>query len=199
MNPQKINIEKTYALTVAYNQNEPKETSTIDFIPGHARLQELLSRDYSEAVQAGVIPGMDQIMFELQKVCMSSPGSTNALEFIQTMQSVSWSRPEMIPRFQMHTNRRIVIMDDARIKVVLILWNPGEESSIHGHPQGGCLFKVLSGQVEEKRYNPQDNGVLQSINAYYEGAVAYLDNRMSYHAVSNPTNQAAITLHAYTH
>ena len=69
---------------------------------------------------------------------------------------------------------------------------------IHGHPAGGCVFKVLQGTIEEKRYTSTINPELIAISKYQKGNMAYIDDQMAYHAVGNPFSTSAISLHVYT-
>ena len=69
---------------------------------------------------------------------------------------------------------------------------------MHGHAQGGCVFKVLKGSVQEKRYTPDAEQKLLATSRFEEQAMAYIDDEMAYHAVGNPFDEPAISLHVYT-
>jgi predicted metal-dependent enzyme (double-stranded beta helix superfamily) len=89
-------------------------------------------------------------------------------------------------------------MNNDLLKVVLIHWKPGKVSNIHGHPSGGCVFKMLHGKVEELRYSTGEDQKIISSNGYRKGSIAYIDDRLGYHAVGNPFGSSAVSLHAYT-
>jgi len=92
---------------------------------------------------------------------------------------------------------RHVLVNNAYLKVVLIHWKPGDTTSVHGHPSGGCMFKVLHGQVVENRYAP-DSRELLSTHLYHRRDQAYIDDTIAVHDVSNLSLLPAISLHAYT-
>jgi predicted metal-dependent enzyme (double-stranded beta helix superfamily) len=89
-----------------------------------------------------------------------------------------------------------VLIRNKFIKVVLIHWKPGTESSLHGHPGGGCVFKVLHGQLREKRYVPATEKLMK-VNKFQQGNTAYIDDKRAYHIVGNPFQSSAISIHAY--
>jgi predicted metal-dependent enzyme (double-stranded beta helix superfamily) len=92
---------------------------------------------------------------------------------------------------------RHVLISDHLFELVLIHWKPGKVSDIHGHPGGGCLFKVLQGKLEEVRYTPEKSPRLIATASYRSGSMAYIDDRIAYHQVGNPYGSSAISLHVY--
>jgi predicted metal-dependent enzyme (double-stranded beta helix superfamily) len=101
-------------------------------------------------------------------------------------------------RFTNNKETNHVLIQNEWLKVVLIHWKPGKYSSIHGHPSGGCVFKVLQGTLEEKRYTTGEDPKLLATSKYEKNSIAYIDDHMAYHAVGNPSNASAISIHVYT-
>ena len=58
-----------------------------------------------------------------------------------------------------HYTRNLIATDHVSYTLLLLCWNPGEESPIHDHPCDGCWMEVLQGQIQECRYRPsvEDN------------------------------------------
>jgi cysteine dioxygenase len=81
---------------------------------------------------------------------------------------------------------------------LLIHWRPGDETPIHGHAEGGCVFKVLKGRVTESRYTSDARKKFLSKGTYNKGTIAYIDDRMAHHSVGNPFTESAVSIHAYT-
>jgi predicted metal-dependent enzyme (double-stranded beta helix superfamily) len=103
-----------------------------------------------------------------------------------------------LQHFIKNRETRHVLVENKLITIVLIHWKPGKVSGIHGHPKGGCVFKVLQGKLEELRYSADASQKLLSSNGYRTGSIAYIDDRLGYHAVGNPFGSSAVSLHAYT-
>jgi hypothetical protein len=58
-------------------------------------------------------------------------------------------------------------------------------------------FKVLYGQIEEKRYTTDSKQQLLSGNTCYRSHTAYIDDVLGFHSVGNPNSTPAITLALY--
>lgn len=48
--------------------------------------------------------------------------------------------------------KNIIYQDDA-FELILIKWEKGSETSIHEHPDNGCILKLLEGKLKEERYD----------------------------------------------
>ncbi len=103
---------------------------------------------------------------------------------------------EAVQGIILNTETNTVLLDDEFMKISLIHWSPGKFSSIHGHPVGGCLLKVLHGEVNETRYDPQSCFITGS-KALGVGNVAYIDDTIALHRVGNTSGSSAISIHAY--
>jgi len=93
---------------------------------------------------------------------------------------------------------KYALINNTMMKVVLIHWDREETTSVHGHPAGGCMFKILHGSLVERRFNPAERERVISTHVYRSGALAYIDDTIALHDVSNRSSAGAISLHAYT-
>ena len=94
---------------------------------------------------------------------------------------------------------RNIIKKNKIMELVIITWNKNQKSGRHGHPVGGCIFKVLKGNINEEFYktmNPKDN--YQLLNQYKKDDVGYIDNTFGYHLVHNVENEVCVSLHIYS-
>jgi hypothetical protein len=48
--------------------------------------------------------------------------------------------------------KRILIFQNDRVEMLLIIWGKNSKSLIHDHPKNGCLFKLLCGKLKEDIY-----------------------------------------------
>ena len=146
----------------------------------------------------GSIPDLWPVCLDLYATFYQQNAPHSALQFIPVLQKLAAIDQAEVERFLRHPETRHVLIEHDWLKVVLIHWQPGKISSIHGHPQGGCVFKVLQGSLEELRYTTDASPKLLAVSTYQAGSMAYIDDRMGYHAVGNPFHTAAISLHVYT-
>lgn len=118
---------------------------------------------------------------------------------------------ELAPYFealQMRDWKNLVNMENGRpvnttvyqsdlYRMIIIHWEAHQKSSVHGHPGGGGLIKVLSGSLKETRFDPIDREEL-GIFGYSEGDVTYIHDEIALHQVKNPADRPAFSLHMYT-
>lgn len=94
---------------------------------------------------------------------------------------------------------RNIVKKNKIMELVIITWDKGQKSNRHGHPVGGCIFKVLKGNINEKFFktmNPKENH--QHLNQYQENDVGYIDNTLGYHLVHNVKDDVCVSLHIYS-
>ncbi len=90
-----------------------------------------------------------------------------------------------------------VLFHDDHLKMILIFWKGFQKSKKHGHPPGGGLMRVLSGNLFETRFDPF---APEKVLGKYEcpvGALSYIHDELALHVVENPNETPAISLHVY--
>jgi len=92
--------------------------------------------------------------------------------------------------------RNLISTDDKTYTLLVLCWNPEQESPIHDHPCDGCWLQVLEGGIREVRYDKQLNRTSQ-MDYQHEGDLSYITDNVGYHKVGNPTQKPAVTLHLY--
>ncbi|KAL7571287.1 hypothetical protein ACA910_008940 [Epithemia clementina (nom. ined.)] len=123
--------------------------------------------------------------------------------------------------------RNLIATDNETYTLLLLCWSPGRASPIHDHPCDGCWMRVIHGQVCECRYKEvEQQEQQQSANknsdssssrcceartthgddlplecthseTYQQGQVAFINDFLGYHKISNPSSELAVTLHLY--
>ena len=147
---------------------------------------------------SGKLPDLWEICYRLYHSFFEKNALYNALQFIPILKENLSIDPLQLERFMKNPETNHVLIQNDLLKVVLIHWKPGKYSNVHGHPAGGCVFKVLHGKIEEKRFTPDSNSDLLAVSTYERGGMGYIDDQMAYHAVGNPFSTSAISLHVYT-
>ena len=146
----------------------------------------------------GQIPDLWEVCFDLYNTFFNKTGPYTAMQFVPVLKKLVSISNLDLERFIKNPDTNHVLIQNELLKVVLIHWPSGKFSNIHGHPTGGCVFKVIHGRLEEKRYNTDGSPKLLVVSTYHNGGIGYIDDQMAYHAVGNPFNKPAISLHAYT-
>jgi predicted metal-dependent enzyme (double-stranded beta helix superfamily) len=166
-----------------------------DLVKGH---KDLLTPKALYQMSLGMLPDLWATCHELYSTFFDKNASNTAMQFVPILRDMITIKNMEIERFIKHPESNHVLIQNDLLKVVLIHWQPGKCSDIHGHPAGGCVFKVLHGSIEEKRYTSTANPELIAVSKYHKGSMAYIDDQMAYHVVGNPFDASAISLHVYT-
>lgn len=86
-------------------------------------------------------------------------------------------------------------------ELILLAWEKGQKSSIHGHDGNEGWVFVLQGEFEEKRYtlNPETEDLnLKSKVTLKEKEVCYTSkNTSEFHSISNINDGRSLSLHLY--
>jgi hypothetical protein len=159
--------------------------------------ESILKPGIFDQMAKGRIPDLMDVCLKMTIFFNHKQAPYSAMQLIPVMQNVPAIGSEQARRFINNRETRHVLMSDDRFELVLIHWRPGKASDIHGHPGGGCLFKLLHGKLEELRYAPEPSGRLLSTTSLRSGHMAYIDDQMAYHQVGNPYGTSAISLHLY--
>lgn len=90
------------------------------------------------------------------------------------------------------------LFQNEHFRLVLIYWEGYARSKKHGHPEGGCLLKVLSGRLTEARFDPFEPQRMVGEFHFSRGEVSYIHDALAYHIVENPVAEPAVSLHIYS-
>ena len=93
-----------------------------------------------------------------------------------------------------YTKKTIYI--DKNIEVVLIGWETGQSSPIHDHPDNGCIYRILSGNMMDIRYDK--DLCIVSENRLNVDDVGDIIGSKEYHKMSNSVESRASSIHIYS-
>ncbi len=81
---------------------------------------------------------------------------------------------------------------------ILLCWDKGAKTPIHGHDDQDCWVYQVDGSVKEKRYKESaESFQVTNESVLNPGRVTYMHDRMGYHSIENIGRQRAMTLHVY--
>lgn len=134
---------------------------------------------------------------EFKKVFSELKNPNSAMDFIPALQKISLLKKSEVEKFANLKDRSQVLWENEHVTLRLIYWPPKTNGKIHGHTDGGCIFKVLYGNIEEYRYSSLENPILLASTLYRAGGMAFIHDHIAYHSVNNPEDTAAVSLHFY--
>lgn len=96
---------------------------------------------------------------------------------------------------------RNAIFKNEHFELILLCWEPGQETPIHDHDGADCWVYHVAGEIEEQRYADlnavkQDEFTLAKAQA---GDLCYMHDKLGLHSLHNRGQERAITLHCYAH
>jgi len=182
------NVTSVYSSNNSYNDGLRTNFSRENLLVPAANLQ----------MKNGMVPELWNVCLELFNTFFVNQAPYSAIQFIPVLQQLNGINNDQLKRFLKNPETRQVLVQNELVKIVLIHWKPGKVSDVHGHPKGGCAFKVLHGKIEELRYTTDSSQRIISSCGYRAGSIAYIDDNIGYHAVGNPFGTSAVSLHVYT-
>ncbi len=161
------------------------------------RKEDPISQNMAFQMATGRIPDLREVCLELADTFIKISAPYSAMQFVPVLKRLQTLDREQVKRLLKNPQTRHVLVSTDRFELVLNLWKPGKASDIHGHPDGGCVYKLLQGKLEELRYTPDHSPRLLSTASLRNGSLAYINDGIAYHQVGNPYGTPAISLHAY--
>lgn len=151
---------------------------------------------YAE-MKSGLIPNFDDLYHDFLALKPKSGELLPAFKLLPALRNFKLSKKD-IDQLMCSPKHKHILAQNEQVKIMVIRWQPGDASDIHGHAIGGGLIKVVHGEIKEKRFSADKRQDLLSESRYCTGHIAYIDDVMGLHSVSNVNPNPALTLHIYT-
>jgi cysteine dioxygenase len=84
------------------------------------------------------------------------------------------------------------------LEIVLICWEPGQFCPLHDHPKGGCLIRILQGEMKQTTYELDVNPRLIGTNTMTVNDIVYMEGNAMGHEMQNVSGKRAVSLHLYS-
>ena len=146
--------------------------------------------------QQGILPDLKSVCSRLFYTFSHNEAPYSALQFYPTLSKVKPLTNHEVIKLKSAPEKSTVLVDNEYMKVILIVWDKGDQSSIHGHAFGG-MYKVLHGTIQEKRYTSDQDQTLIKVSNWKVNELLYIDNQLAFHSVGNPFDDVAVSLHVY--
>lgn len=94
--------------------------------------------------------------------------------------------------------RNCIVRTDA-YELILICWSEGQITPVHCHGGEECWVYMVDGQIEETRFEDDDNGDIRPVHSMSltEGKITYMNDEMGYHKLHNVNTGRSMSLHLY--
>jgi hypothetical protein len=88
--------------------------------------------------------------------------------------------------------QKTLLFRNEHFDVYQINWTKNSETPIHCHPKNGCLLKVVSGVLEETKYNNKE----EIVSIYNKNDISYIDDNLGKHKIK--ALEDSISIHIYS-
>lgn len=171
----------------------------------------LLTKRYSTSVQYSLFNdnSFQNLVQDLTTTLKDAPKQKtanvrevlNLLRFYESMENKEnqWNKFAIRDKSVNYTRNMVTDIGN-HSKLLVLVWEPGKQSTIHDHPNTHCFMKILKGQLQEKLYDPKttaDDKILKRTTTLPNNGVAYITDDIGLHQIKNPTADVAISLHLY--
>lgn len=92
---------------------------------------------------------------------------------------------------------RTLVGFDSKFVALLLCWERGQRSPIHDHSGASCWVKMLSGSLQEVKFQRDADGKLYEIGEerFMKDDVSYMNDSLGLHQIINPSNdEPAVSL-----
>lgn len=105
--------------------------------------------------------------------------------------------------FQPTKYTRNLVSLDERFELLVLCWNPGQETPIHNHEGQNCWMAVLDGGLDEVHFAfPDETSALPPEQletfAYRPGDVGYIHDDIALHIIRPTRERSSVSLHLYS-
>ena len=160
-------------------------------------VEETINHEAFHQMAEGQLPDLREFCLALAGIMHSARAPESAEDLLPFLDSLPELDEPAIKALQKLSATRFVLISGERFELVLNHWKPGKATDIHGHPSGGCIFKLLYGKVEEVRYTPAPGNKFLGFVSHKTGDLGNIDNGAAYHQVGNPYGRSAVSIHIY--
>jgi cysteine dioxygenase len=93
---------------------------------------------------------------------------------------------------------RNCIVRESDYELILLCWEPGQQTPIHCHGGEECWVYALDGELEESHYQfDGDNLELENTFSLESGEKSFMMDEFGYHRLVNNSENRAMSLHLY--
>lgn len=121
---------------------------------------------------------------------------------------VEWKKFAKFDRYKY--TRNLIDEGNGKFNLMLVCWGPSHSSTIHDHANSHCFLKLLSGVLQEVKFDwpqqglgeQQEGGqemVCKDVNCLKVNGVCYINDSIGLHRVENQSHsEGAASLHLYS-
>lgn len=94
---------------------------------------------------------------------------------------------------------RNCLYKDANLELILLCWERGQQTPIHGHNGEDCWVLLIEGGMKEVFFSKNDDGSLlaYSSQVIVPNQITFMNDNQGYHKLENDCDGRSVSLHLY--
>ena len=127
-----------------------------------------------------------------------TPNILNCINVLTNYGGNDW-RKFLVMEIPDNEYKKILIARNDVLDAYIIFWGRNSSTGIHDHPPGGCIAKVLDGELHESTYlNVDEKGLPSGSNILSKNSVTNRVGRLFLHKIrNNLSDSISASIHIY--
>jgi hypothetical protein len=94
---------------------------------------------------------------------------------------------------------RNCLFRDADFELIVICWEQGQGTAVHGHDGEDCWVYLLEGEIHEVYFNINDDNNLQEVGSHkvIPNQLTFMNDKVGFHKLENCCEGRSMSLHLY--
>ena len=131
----------------------------------------------------------------MNRIIKSLVSNRNLLESKNILSSYNSTDWKQYVSFNKENYKKNLVYRDNNFEMFVVCWLPYQETKIHNHLEGGCLLKIIEGNMIEELYD--NKFILQENNNLEKNTIRYIDDSIGIHKMKT-NEENTISLHIYS-
>ncbi len=140
------------------------------------------------------IPALDSLIEQLH---MLSKHDFPSADVTKLLNETNLSSLDLMPYtfYSQDSYTRNQVYKSHEFELILMCWQPGQKSCVHGHEGQKCWMKVIDGCLEFTDYDDSTGQLVEQSRQI--GQLGFVDGPAYIHGVRAVGNQSSLSLHLY--
>lgn len=136
------------------------------------------------------LPELTSALAEAERATFGEILKSIAIPFDELRELGTWSKD--------HYTRNCIV-ENERLELILLCWEPGQATPIHDHGGEECWVYIVDGNFKERIFTEDAKGELSpsKVTNATSGDLTYMNDSMGYHDLENLDQTRSLSIHLY--
>lgn len=147
--------------------------------------------------QVQILKSLDQLQTLITQLSQSPTKDYNAILNDFDFSSIDFKSYE---NWSQKRYTRNCLYRDAKFELILICWERGQQTAVHGHNGEDCWVYLIEGKMEEVYYSFGEKHFLKKIDSkeFSKNELSFMNDTLGFHKLKNSNPGKSLSLHIYS-